>query len=76
MLCPDCQKENRTSKVYSGSATSTLKAWTPYWDEKGTLHSHDPNYREQQYNCSNGHHWTTKSLPPCLNCSYPWRGKS
>ncbi len=57
MMCPECVKEGKKSCVYIGTSTTTLLAWTPYYDEDGGYHNENPNRITTQYSCSNGHRW-------------------
>lgn len=70
MICKECQKEGKESRVYPGYASQTLLGWGSYYDEKGIRHSHDPNPIAQTYSCSNGHNWTESYLKSCSNCDY------
>jgi len=65
MICPECKKENKKSRVYLGSSFTTLMAPVPYYDEDGRLHVHDPNITTISYSCSNGHSWTVKKSGEC-----------
>lgn len=65
MKCPTCIAEGRTSRVTPGFTSSTLMGWSPYYDEAGVYHSHDPNERRQSLSCSNGHRWTDVRVVPC-----------
>lgn len=69
MICEQCKKEGKTSTVHLQSSSSTLLAFTPYYDEKGVYHSHDPNTHTMQYQCSNGHFFTEESKAKCPNCN-------
>ena len=73
MKCHECIKEGRTSKLYSNGSTVTLMAFTPYYDEDGAYHSHDPNKRTNHYTCGNGHRFSTAFYSPCpcpTGCDY------
>jgi len=72
MKCPDCVKEGKTSKVFDHGGSTTCMGWTPYWDEGGTYHSHDPNTHASSYSCSNGHIWVEKNRAQCpaTGCDY------
>lgn len=61
MKCPVCEKEDKKSKVFIGHSTSTLLAWTPYYDEDGKFVNENPNTRTTTYSCSNGHTFITKT---------------
>lgn len=70
MICQQCKKEGRESKVHCDYTTSTLLGWSPYFDEEGNLHVHDPNKKADGYRCSNGHYWAESYLKKCPNCDY------
>lgn len=57
MKCPECKKLGLKSKVYVGASSTTLLAFTPYYDEEGNYHHNDPNVITTSYTCSNGHSW-------------------
>ncbi len=58
MICPECEKESKISKVYPGSSLMTLMYAAPFYDERGEYHHHDPNVITTTYKCTNGHAWT------------------
>lgn len=70
MICETCKAQGLKSCVYPGQSTVTLMGWSPYYDEKGELHSHDPNWHTTSYRCSNGHEWTENIRRPCW-CGWP-----
>lgn len=70
MICSKCKEEGRTSRVYGGGGFKTLMGWQPYYDEKGVLHSHDPNKETMGYKCSNGHVIKVEGYASCPNCDY------
>lgn len=65
MICPNCKKEGKRSKVTSFGGSVTLMGWQPFWDEDGKAHYHDPNIHSSQYNCSNGHTWKESKGGSC-----------
>jgi len=65
MKCSECEESNQVSKVYMQGGSTTLMAYTTYWDEEGIYHDHDPNTHTRSYTCSNGHSWTIKRINPC-----------
>ena len=65
MICEKCKSEGRTSKVYVGGDMSTLVHCSPFYDEEGKMHIHDPNTYIQSLRCSNGHEWTEKGGGSC-----------
>lgn len=70
MICPKCKEEEKKSIVYAGYGMSTLVGYTPYYDEDGKYHSHDPNSNTTNYTCSNGHSFSVSRKSPCPNCDY------
>lgn len=70
MKCPFCEEEGKTSKVYVGIGSSTLMAHSPYYDENGQFHMHDPNTHTGNYTCSNGHAWSDSEIRGCSSCDY------
>jgi hypothetical protein len=62
MKCPECVENGQTSKLYTNGNSSTLLGWTsPYYDEDGQYHSHNPNTVTSYYSCSKGHQITRKA---------------
>lgn len=57
MKCPECVSEDKRSTIQIGTSVSTAMHRTPYFDEDGEYHNHDPNYTTTEYSCSNGHKW-------------------
>lgn len=72
MKCPECVNQGQRSKVYDQGGSSTAMGWSPFYDEDGDYHSHNPNTHVNAYRCSNGHTFTTTTKPPCPNesCDY------
>lgn len=72
MKCPECEKEGQRSTVFSGGGTVTLMSYTPFWDEDGVYHVHDPNTHGTNLSCSRGHKWSLRRLAPCgaPGCNY------
>lgn len=64
-FCPQCKTQGQTSRVYIGSAISTLAYSQPFYDESGKWHNHDPNIVKYSYSCSNGHKWESKESSKC-----------
>ena len=58
--CPECQKENKKSKVYPTYTTTTPLYCPPgYYDEDGEWSElEDGNTITQNYRCSNGHEFS------------------
>jgi hypothetical protein len=65
MKCPECVQNNQKSRVAVGGSTRTLLGFTPFYDEDGNYHNHDPNTTSTQYSCSNGHTWVEKTQHKC-----------
>lgn len=63
--CPTCRAENRKSKVYPGACSSTLLGFTPFYDEEGRYHYHNPNTSNCSFQCSNGHQWNESEVAKC-----------
>ena len=55
MICEQCKREGKKSKVYVGRSTRTAVAWISYYDEDGHYVGGDPNVTTTEYDCSNGH---------------------
>lgn len=71
MKCPVCEREGLKSVITGGSyCTTTAMGWDSYWDEDGKYHSHDPNWRCQNLQCSQGHSLFRRWKTPCLNCDH------
>lgn len=65
MKCKTCQEQGLTSKVFDQGSTSTLMAFSMFWDEGGVRHVHDPNTHTYLYSCSNGHRWAEPTIYAC-----------
>lgn len=65
MICPYCQKEGKTSRLYPNGGTSTLALGESFYDEEGRWHTHDPNIHTSGWYCSNGHRWVEKTRRAC-----------
>lgn len=70
MICEQCKKEGKVSRVQSMGCSSTLLGYAGYWDEEGNRHSHNPNWINEGYRCSNGHDWSNRYRRPC-DCGWP-----
>ena len=70
MLCPECVKEGKTSKVYPGCSFCTDMYCPPFYDEAGNYHHHDRNYVTTSYRCSNGHSFNECKKNSCW-CGWP-----
>jgi hypothetical protein len=69
--CEKCVAEGKTSQLFSRGAAKTLMGHTPYHDENGKYHDHDPNYISSLYECSNRHLFVLRRKQPCGSCYYP-----
>ena len=58
MICPQCKKLGKRSRVYCGVSIVTCIGYTPYYDEDGNYHQNDPNKTTTEYSCSHGHFWS------------------
>ena len=66
MICEECKKEGKTSRINAPSGgLRTCMGTQQYYDEKGRYHSHDPNRTCMVYRCSNGHEWSKSELDEC-----------
>jgi hypothetical protein len=72
MICSECKKVGKKSKVYSGASSSTLMHCQPFYDEDGKYHNHDMNITTTNYSCSNGHSWQEHYRSSCW-CG--WKGQ-
>lgn len=70
MKCAQCIAEGKTSRIMPHGGSSTLMGFSPYYDEEGAYHSHDPNAITGSYSCSNGHEWSESSYRACPSCDY------
>lgn len=71
MKCPICVAKGLSSTVTSQGVTATLLAWSPFYDKRGIMHSHDINRRLEGFACSNGHAFEREFLLPCPQGDYP-----
>lgn len=69
MKCPTCVAEGKKSRVEIGRTSRTCLGHSPFYDEDGKYHNHDPNRSTTQYHCSNGHAWQDVSYTECW-CGY------
>jgi hypothetical protein len=65
MKCEECVEAGEKSRVTGGGGSRTLMGHSPYYDEDGIYHNHDPNTMTSSYSCSNGHRWVTKGKGRC-----------
>lgn len=65
MICEQCEKENKKSKIYENGIISTCLYCLTFYDEDGKLHHHDSNIITMGYRCSNNHEWQVKNSGSC-----------
>lgn len=70
MICPECLKEGKKSRVFDKGASRTLMGSYPYCDEEGVYHDHDPNTYTYSYQCSLGHHFYESKKSQCPSCDF------
>jgi hypothetical protein len=71
MKCIQCVKENKKSTLFARHGMIvTNMGFTPYYDEEGRYHSHDPNLSTQFFECSNGHVSKVTTLKKCGSCDF------
>lgn len=68
MRCEKCIEQGLKSTIIIFPGSTTLMWSTPYYDEKGRLHDHNPNWSTTDYRCSNGHEWRVRSRTGCAIC--------
>jgi hypothetical protein len=73
VLCQECQKQGKKSKVRVAGANMTQLKVDTFYDEEGWLHKHDPNLMTIRYVCTNGHGWTEKQTSNCW-CGFHGQG--
>ena len=73
LICPECKKEGKKSRVYPGASTTTLMYCAPYYDEDGEYHHHDSNWHDTDYRCSEGHRWSERTPSKCPNPKCDWK---
>jgi hypothetical protein len=69
MKCPWCVAEGERSRLTPQGSARTLMGWSPYYDEDGKYHTHDPNNASPLYLCSRGHRWVA-GYNPCRSCDW------
>ena len=74
MKCPTCEEQGTRSRVDMGQRFMTLMGHSPYYDEDGQYHNHDPNTMTIGYGCSHGHHWEEKPRMVCPAFGCRWNG--
>ncbi len=73
MKCPTCVSEGKRSRITPDGGATTLMAHSPYYDEEGAYHYHNPNHTDFAYTCSNGHNWQERVYHKCNACG--WTGE-
>lgn len=71
MKCPTCVESGQRSTVHEGAVTTTLMGFSPFYDEDGAYHSHNPNRSSVSMECSNGHRWGRSWKAACPAGDYP-----
>lgn len=72
--CLECEKENKKPKTinrYSHFMNETFFD-TPS-EENGRVHWHTDRIFTNNYECSNGHKFTTTDAQPCISCYWDWK---
>jgi len=72
MKCLQCVEKGERSSISIGANTTTLMGHTPYYDEDGVFHNHNPNRSTVVYSCSKGHSWTVSSKMKCPAIKCDW----
>lgn len=68
MKCEECIKLKKKSKVFERVGSSTLMNIISFYDEQGQYHYHDNNIYTKNYECSNGHSFSTHTKHSCPFC--------
>ncbi len=71
-LCPDCELDDKKSRLDLAEGPTTPGKLEIYFDEDGLKHVHDPTIIRTIYTCSNGHKNTIINTGHCPTCT--WRG--
>jgi hypothetical protein len=72
MKCPECFKEDLSSKVFILHGYQTDMYCPPFYDENGDYHLHDYNLNHVNYTCSKDHYFKIihKKKCPADNCDF------
>lgn len=72
LKCPQCIESGQRSKVYDQGGSTWAMGWSPYYDEDGQYHAHNPNSVQVAYKCTNDHTFQRVYEKPCPNenCEY------
>lgn len=73
MKCAECVAEGERSTITPLGGYTNLLGWSPFYDEDGVYHSHDPNKHVSMYHCSRGHMWEKVTYAACGSCDYAKR---
>lgn len=65
MKCPVCIQENLESTLKESCGTTTAAGYAHFYDEDGKYHCHNGNTTAWDYECSNGHRFSTLSEGSC-----------
>jgi hypothetical protein len=65
MKCPVCIQQHTQSKVFENGSASTLRAHSPFYDDGGKRHDHNPNRVRDGYRCSNNHYFEVSAVRKC-----------
>ena len=69
MKCPQCVEKKEESKLTLSITNSTCLAGpSPYYDEQGNYHAHDPNTSFGTFSCSKGHKGKATTWKGCASC--------
>lgn len=68
MKCERCVEFGLKSTIRIGPSSTTLMGSSPFYDEDGHYHDHDPNTTRTEYVCSQGHTTVKESKIKCPTC--------
>lgn len=74
IICTVCKDAGLKSRVTRGASSKITIRPEEFYDEEGLYHYHDSNKCVTNFNCSNGHSFTTESYHGCPQCGDRWRG--
>jgi len=72
LVCAECWVKGERSRVTCVGVSKTLIDWTPFWDEEGNQHAHDPNVTTHAFACTRGHQFCRKETARCPNHGCDW----
>ena len=64
MICPECEKEKKSSRTSVLSRSCTRDPVTEHWKD-GLYHRHDLNTYTVTWACSRGHKWDVDEVRLC-----------